>query len=151
MVKEQRTSPRMSEYLVAHTRQEDMAKSILSHKDIAIPYLSSVKVWRERWRCQICSRCQYEEIGEALNHRRNNGHAIEQMFYEIDIQLYPPRKIGLEIYGAGTSSFDKERQRFLKAQGWQIYYYPNLLLERFPECFEQFCRLLKKAVEGGLI
>lgn len=143
--------PRQSEYLQAHTSQERLAASMLNHRDLAIPYLSSVKVWRERWRCQVCPRRQYDDMGEAMNHKRNNNHPVEQMFYEVDLQLFPPRKIAVEIYGEGTSSFDRERQEFLHAQRWRVFYVSNETIEKRPDEFVQLVSLIKVVVEAGML
>ena len=125
---------------------------MLQDMRVAIPYLASVEIFRNRWRCTLEPRMQFESEEDAALHRTDKGHAhsIQRMSYEVDIQIFPPKKYGVEIHGKGTSSFDRERRAFLRKEGWTMFYFSNHTVENNPEEFVQTMLLVKHLELAGI-
>jgi very-short-patch-repair endonuclease len=118
---------------------------MLQDVHVAIPYHASVEILRNRWRCVLEPRVQFESEEKANEHVLQKGHThqVQQMGYEVDIQIFPPKKYGVEIHGKGTSSFDRERRAFLRKHGWTMFYFSNHTIENNPEEFVQTMLLVK--------
>lgn len=73
------------------------------------------------------------------------------MIYELDFQLFPPKPIYLEIEGPGSASKDNlARDAFLLKKGWFGVHFSNETIDKRPEEFVQYMRLLKIVLASGI-
>ncbi len=133
---------------MAHTEQQAKAEAILSR--LKVPYVTQdlASFPRGVYGCRYHFKMSIDTREEVDLHWKKYGapgigncHIYEKS-YEVDILAYGSEAI--EITGTGTSSFDAERVKWFATKHPEVrfHYFPNQVIEKYPEVFEQYMKLL---------